>query len=45
MEKIALGVSITASAIGAAAFGYIKYLKSKMKKYVLRNDKIEKYFR
>ncbi len=45
MNKILLGASIATSAIGIGIFAYIKFLKNKVKKYVLRNERIEKYFR
>ena len=45
MSKVLLGVTIATSAIGLGIFAYIKFLKKKIKRYVLRNEKIEKYFK
>ncbi len=45
MNKVLLGISIATSAIGVGVFTYIKLLKKKIRRYVLRNDKIEKYFK
>ena len=45
MNNILLGVALTTSAIGFGVIFYIKILKKKIKKYVLRNEKIKKYFR
>ena len=45
MSKIALGVTIATSVIGIAIFTYIKFLKRKIKRFVLRNEKINKYFK
>ena len=45
MNKIQLGVSIATSAIGIGIFAYIQFLKKKMKRFVLRNEKIKKFFR
>ena len=44
MEKVLLGV-ISASVIGAGVFLYLRKLKTKIKKFVLRSEKIEKYFK
>lgn len=45
MNEVQLGIAITTSAIGIGILSYIRFLKKKMKRYVLRNDKIEKYFK
>jgi len=45
MSKVLLGVTIATSAIGFGIFSYIKFLKKKIRRYVLRNEKIEKYFK
>ena len=45
MNEILLGVAITSSAIVAGIIVYIRFLKKKIKKFVLRNDKIESYFK
>ena len=37
--------TVAASAIGLGIIAYIKFLKKKIKRYVLRNEKIEKYFK
>lgn len=44
MNNIQLG-AIGASIVGAGVFAYIKVLKRRMRKYILRHEKIEKYFR
>lgn len=44
-ERFFQGVSIFTSLIALALILYIRMLKSKMKKYILRNEKIEKYFK
>lgn len=44
MNTIALGI-ISASIAGAGIVIYLKRLKSKIKRYVLRNEQIEKYFK
>lgn len=44
MNKIALSL-ISASVVGAGIAIYLHKLKSKIKKFVLRNENIEKYFR
>ena len=44
MDKIALGI-VSASVVAAGIILYLRKLKSKVKKYVLRNEHIEKYFR
>lgn len=41
---IVLGAVTSTIVIAAAAVGYTKFLKKRMKKYVLRYDKIKKYF-
>ena len=45
MNDILLGVIITTSAIGAGILVYIRLLKRKIKRFVLRNEKIRKYFK
>ena len=45
MSKVLLGVIIATSAIGAGILVYIKVLKRKIKRFVLRNEKIRKYFK
>lgn len=44
MEKVILGI-ISASVIGAGVLWYLRRLKTKIKRFVLRNEKIEKYFK
>lgn len=43
-EKFFQGVSVFTSLIALVLIIYIRMLKNKMKKYILRNEKIEKYF-
>lgn len=43
-EKFFQGISVFTSLIALALIIYIKMLKNKMRKYILRNEKIEKYF-
>lgn len=45
MNEVQLGVAIATSAIGIGILSYIKFLKKKVRRYVLRNEKIEKYFK
>jgi len=43
-DRFFQGVSVFTSLIAIALIIYIKMLKNKMKRYILRSDKIEKYF-
>ena len=45
MNDILLEIAITSSAIVGGIVFYIRWLKKKMKRFVLRNDEIEKYFK
>ncbi|MCK5025836.1 MAG: hypothetical protein U9R34_04090 [Nanoarchaeota archaeon] len=44
MEIIILGI-ISASVIGAGVLWYLRRLKTRIKRFVLRGEKIEKYFK
>lgn len=44
MDKALLGVTISLSAIVFGIFAYLKFIKKKIRRFVLRNQKIEKYF-
>ncbi len=43
-ERFFQGVSVFTSLIAIILIIYIRMLKNKMKKYILRSEKIEKYF-
>jgi hypothetical protein len=45
MNNVLLGVAVTTSAIGVAVVIYIRLLKRKIKRFVLRNERIKKYFK
>ncbi len=45
MDYVTLGVLTVASAVGIGLVAYIKMLKKRIKRYVLRYEKIEKYFK
>jgi len=45
MNYTLLSVTIAASTIGAAIFTYLKLIKKKIKRFVLRNERIQKYFK
>lgn len=44
-NEVLLSVALVASAVGAGIIAYTKLLKKKLKRFVLRNEKIEKYFK
>lgn len=45
MNYILLSATVAVSLIGGGIIAYIKFLKKKIKRFVLRNEKIEKYFK
>jgi hypothetical protein len=45
MNTLTLSITIASSAIGLAIIGYLKFIKKKIRRFVLRNEKIEKYFK
>jgi hypothetical protein len=45
MNYILLSATLATGAIGAGIYAYLKALKKRIKRYVLRNEKIEKYFK
>ena len=45
MEITPLEVSIGTAVVAGGILTYIKMMKRKVKKYVLRNDEIDKYYK
>ncbi len=45
MDYVVLGALGGVLAAGVGLFAYVKLLKKRLKRYVLRHEKIEKYFR
>ncbi|MFH1682677.1 MAG: hypothetical protein ABIA37_02670 [Candidatus Woesearchaeota archaeon] len=45
MEVVPLAAAIGTAAIAGGVLTYIKLMKKKVKKFVLRNEKIDKYYK
>ena len=45
MNYILLSTTVVASIVGGSVIAYIKFLKRKIKRFVLRNERIQKYFK
>jgi hypothetical protein len=45
MKAIPLGVSVATMAVGVGIVVYIRRIKRKLKRFVLRNDEVTKYYK
>jgi hypothetical protein len=45
MKIISLGATIGTAVVVGGMLAYIKYMKKKVRKYVLRNNEIKKYYK
>jgi hypothetical protein len=43
--NITLSITLASSAIGIGIIVYLKFLKRRIRRFVLRNEKIQKYFK